>query len=421
MQVRQNETHYRWYILALSAVTNCLAVAMPIMSLSVLFKEISTDLNLDMVQIGLVWGLGSLPSVVTYLVGGAIGDRLGPKRILTAGCVLAGLAGALRGLAYDFNSLAATVLLVGFIWPLMTTNAFKMAGIWFSGSRMGLASGILSMGMALGFIIGSLISATLLSPMTGGWRHVMFLYGLVAMLLAIPWSRTRSKPVVSGREHPTAPAPSIWQLLRQLAGIRQLWLLGFVLLGVSGSIQGTLGYVPLYLRGRGWSPASADAALATFHAMSLIFVVPMALWSDRLGTRKKVLLVAASFILTGIGLLSVVDGWMVWGAVGLAGCVRDGFMAVIMTMIIETEGVSADNVGTATGLVFVLNAVGNLVAPPLGNTLGTVSPGLPFVFWAALTALGLLGLTRVSDRPWGRPVLPAATAEPLPPSPEFRS
>ena len=68
MQNTTNESNYRWYILTLAALTHTLAVAMPVMSLPVLFKEISADLSLNLVQIGTIWGIGSLPGIVTGLV-----------------------------------------------------------------------------------------------------------------------------------------------------------------------------------------------------------------------------------------------------------------------------------------------------------------------------------------------------------------
>lgn len=191
---------------------------------------------------------------------------------------------------------------------------------------------------------------------------------------------------------------SLRQAIAHVARIRNVWLLGFVLLGIGGCIEGTLGYLPLYLRGLGWPEAAADGAASTFHAASMIFVIPIALWSDRLGTRKRVLMAAALMIITGVGLLSVVDGVMVWGAVSIAGLVRDGFMAVFMTTIIETEGVGATYAGTAIGLVMILSGLGRLIAPPLGNSLATIAPAMPFVFWASLAAAGFLGLCPVRER-----------------------
>ncbi len=398
MNSKPAETNYRWYILTLATLTNAFVSAMPTICMTVLFKEISTELNLNLVQIGLIWGISSLPSVLTLLAWGALGDRLGPKRILTLGCVLIGALGALRGLAYDFTSLMIAVLLLGLVTPLITMNSIKACGIWFPTRQLGLANGVLSMGMALGFMLASMLSATFLSPWLGGWRNVMFFYGALALALSCPWFLTRSAPDAVKASISRADAIPIPQALNHVARVKKVWLLGLIMLGIGGCIQGTLGYLPLYLRGLGWSAGNADGAASTFHAASMLFVIPIALWSDRLGSRRKVLLTTALAIIVGVGSLSIVDGSVVWIAVALIGMVRDGFMGVFVTLIIETEGIGATYAGTATGLVMGLGAIGNLVAPPLGNSLAGIAPSMPFVVWAILALVGFLGLAVFQER-----------------------
>ncbi len=385
---------YRWYILILATLTNTLVAAVPSMCMPVLFEEISRDLHLNLVQIGTVWGISALPGIATILVGGAVGDRFGPKRILMLSCLLVGLTGALRGMAWDFWSLAAAVFLFGVFSPFITMNTLKTCGTWFPSRQLGVASGVLSMGMALGFLVGSMASATLLSPWFGGWRYVLYFYGALAVALCIPWFFSRSVPTASGQ---SSPAP-LRQSLAYVARIRNVWLYGLTILGINGCIQGTLGYLPLYLRGLGWPAVSADGALAAFNTTSMICVVPIALLSDRFGTRKKVLVGAGLLIALGVSLLSVAAGAVVWIAVCTAGMVRDGFMAVFMTAIIETEGVGIAYAGTAAGMAMVFSGIGSLLAPPLGNSLAGIAPGSPFVFWAALTGLGFLGLLAAREK-----------------------
>jgi cyanate permease len=170
------------------------------------------------------------------------------------------------------------------------------------------------------------------------------------------------------------------------------------MLGIGGCIQGMLGYLPLYLRGAGWTGAAADSALAAFHGISMISTIPLALLSDRLNSRKGVLVAATVMTASGVGLLSVVESTMVWISVLLAGIVRDGFMAVFMTMVIETKGVNTAHAGTAMGLVLVFYRLGGLLSPPLGNSLADIDSGLPFIFWAALTAAAFSGLYFAKER-----------------------
>lgn len=379
--------HLKWYMLSLAALTHTLVVAMPTMCMPVLFKEISEDLGLSLVQVGAVWGIGSLTGIFTGLVGGSLGDRYGVRRTLTVICLLAGMAGALRGFATDFVTLSATILVFGLLTPAIPMNVHKVCGVWFDRQQLGLANGVVSAGMALGFVAASMISATVLSPALGGWRHVLFLYGVISAGMSLPWALSRSAPGERGASTSDAGAVSIPQALSHVIRIRNVWFLGFALMGVSGCVQGVLGYLSLHLQNIGWPAASADGALAAFHTVSLISAIPITLLSDRLSSRKTIIVTAVSMIIAGAALLSVASGPAVWAAVIIAGAFRDGFMAVFMTTVIESEGVGAAYAGTAIGLVMVFSGLGALISPPLGNSLSQISLSAPFVFWAAIAAV----------------------------------
>jgi MFS family permease len=389
----ERSNNYKWYILALVVLTNLFVVAIPSMGISVLSKNISQDLGLNLIQVGVVWGVGSLPGLLTSLLGGAVGDKFGPKRIMVVGSLIAGLLGAARGLASNFSSLTMITVLLGAFIPFVTMNGIKTAGQWFPAHQLGLANGMLSMGMALGFLIGSLFSATTFAPLLGGWRNVLMVYGLAGALFSIPWFFTRTLPLshaISGEHH------SIRSAVLHVARRKNIWLLGFTLFGVGGCIQGILGYLPLYLRNMGWTAFRADGTLAAFHTISMLFVLPIALWSDRLGSRKRLLLVTGLMIPLGATLLSVASGGLVWVAVLLAGFVRDAFMAIFISMVIEAEGVSRAYAGTAIGFAMAISGIGTLLAPPVGNSLAVVLwPGAPFAFWAVLAALGMVCLSLV--------------------------
>ena len=390
---------YRWYVLVLAALTHTLVVGMPMMALPVLFGEIAADLSLNLLQIGVVWGASALLGVGMSLVGGVIGDRIGAKRMLVVACLLSGITGALRAFAGGYGSLAATVLVAGLFPMAVPMNVHKTCGIWFSGPRLGLANGIVSTGMALGFLLGSLISATVLAPLLGGWRNVLLFYGVVAVVVSVLWLFTKAEPSVIKREPVIdRPArPSLRAGLLHVSRLRNVWLLGLAMFGIGGAIQGSLGYLPLYLRGQGWEPGAADSALASFHFASLLFTIPLALLSDRLGARRPLLLVAALMLAIGFGLLSIAQGVFIWLSIMFAGIVRDGYMATMMTLIIELRGVGPAFAGTATGLIMGLSRIGSVVAPPMGNRLADIGPSVPFLFWSALALVGWASLTAVRE------------------------
>ena len=392
--MKEQNTKYKWYILALVVLTDMFVIAIPQMGMSVLAKEIAESLNLDLIQVGIIWGAGSLLGIVSGLLGGMIGDIVGPKRVLVASTLLGGLLGMARGWAGDFVSMTVITILLGAIVPVVLINSIKIAGQWFPPQQLGLANGVQATGMAFGFMLGSLLSATVLSPLLGGWRAVLIAYGLIGAIFSVAWFFARTN---DGAPRAAVAPPSLRLALRHVTGLKNILLLGFGLFGISGAIQGTLGFLPLYLRSVGWQPAYADGALSMFHVVSMTFVVPMALWSDRLGVRKPFLLVASVMIALGFGLLSFVDGAFVWMAVILSGAVRDTFMAIYLTMVIETDQVGPVYAGTATGFALAISGIANVIAPPIGNGLTPLWPGAPFAFWAALSLFGILCLALVKD------------------------
>ncbi|MBW2296473.1 MAG: MFS transporter [Deltaproteobacteria bacterium] len=380
---------YKWLVLALSAFTFTFVVAIPQMSLPVMFAEISTDLNLSLVQVGWIWGIGSVLGILVGIIGGSIGDRFGPRRTLAVACVLMGVAGAARGFSNSFNSLAFTTLITGLAQWSIPMNVHKACGIWFPKEKLGMANGIVSVGMALGFLSGSLLAATVFSPLFGGWRNVLFVYGAVALLFGIFWWFSQEK--AESEEQAGSQGVGFRLAIGHVMRSRNVWIFCIATAGVSACVNGMLGFLPLYLRNLGWTPVAADSTLASFHAASMLFVIPAALFSDRIGSRRVVLMFSALLIGIGTGLLGFASGVLISAAVLMAGIARDGFMAITMTAIIEVEGIGARLAGTAIGLNLSVMGIANVFAPPIGNWMEKFGPGYPFFFWAALLFIGCSG------------------------------
>ena len=53
--------------------------------------------------------------------------------------------------------------------------------------------------------------------------------------------------------------------------------------------------------------------------------------------------------------------------------------------------------GMALGTVIAIGSLGSLVAPPLGNSLAATNAGLPFIFWAGMSAVPLFGLPFIKE------------------------
>jgi MFS family permease len=379
---------YRWRVLALATFTFTFVVAIPHMSLPVLFDEIAAELDLNLVQVGWIWGSSSVMGIFVGLIGGPLGDRFGPRRMLAVACLLMGLAGGARAFSTDFVTLAGTVFLTGFAQGAIPMNVHKACGVWFPRRQLGLANGVVSMGMALGFMLGAWLAAGFLSPLLNGWRNVLLAYAIVAIAFSLMWILTKEK----SQAGPGASRPPIRAVvaLRKVLALPQVWLLGLATALAAAGINSALGYLPLYLRDLGWAAERADQTLASFHGASLLFAIPIAMYSDRSGRRLGVLMICVVIFAAGFGAIGLVSGFLISAAVMLAGISRDGYMAVSMTTITEADGVGPELAGTAMGLSISLIAITNALAPPIGNSLVALGAAAPFYFWSALALLALL-------------------------------
>jgi MFS family permease len=400
--LEQYQTTYRWYILALSTATGTFVAAIPFSCMPVLFKEISEDLGLSLVQIGTVWGMASLAGIFVSLIAGFLSDRFGVKLILGLFCIMVGLTGALRGLSNGFGFLAVTVFLNGLFRLIIPITVTKTIGLWFKGKNLGMAMGVSAMGMGFGLMLGPMISATILSPLLGGWRNVMYLYGAISIIAGIFWFLFGREPQQVYSTAGISGTVPFRQAFSRLIRIKAIWLIGITTLFRVGCLMGLTGYLPLYLQEKGWSVASADGALAAFYGISTVFVVPLCFLSDRIGSRKAILYPALIVGMIGVGLIPVVEGGTIWVLMLLAGIFMDGFMSLSTTMLLEIEGVGAEYSGMALGIVFTIVHIGSAASPPLGNSFADINLGLPFIFWASLSIVSLVTLSFIKETGWRR-------------------
>ena len=394
----QQTSSFRWVILAMTAVSGFILMGFQTTGLSALFSEIAADVNLDLIQIGLVWGVGTVMGIFTGLIGGSLIDYFGTRRSLVTLCILIGITGALRGFAVDFWSLFFFSFLFGMVQPILPLNLVKLNRQWFSSEQLGLASGVMSAGFATGLMLGSRMSATVLSPMLGGWRGVLILLGILAVGMGLLWFVIH--PPVEKAKGKRPDLKTIFANVRYVTRYREIW--GIVLggLGVLGLMRGVVGYVPTYLREIGWNASDADTAITIFFLASLIGVVPLSHLSDRIGNRRIVMVTGSLMMSIGTALMFFVGDafWGVMLAMVIAGFFFDSFMALKGASVTEIEGLEVNMMGSALGFMIMMQNVGATVVPPLGNTLSTIGLNVPFLLWACSGIFAVIALLTFRKR-----------------------
>ncbi len=389
-------TQYKWYILSLGTLSHIFAVGAASFGMPVLFSEISRDLDLTLVQLGAIWGVVSLAGLLASFAGGILGDRFGCKRTLAAACLLAGIFGGTRGLSSGFITMFISMFCFGFPIFVITLHTHKATSIWFPGTQLGLVNGILAASMGAGIAVGCSINATLLSPLLGGWRNVIFLWAAVSIILSLLWSFSRRDPELSNSgtgSHMGSFKEGVSQVLK----IKSVWMLALSGLLLMACQVGMFGYLPLFLRNSGWDARSADIAFSLLGVLGAVGAISISFISDRIGSRKKMLLLIHVVTTIAVGFLAVANFHMIWILIIIIGLVREAYPAISTTFLMELKEIDRKNLGTAMGLRGSVTMIGSFLGPPLGNSLANISAGLPFIFWAVLALTSIIFLLMINE------------------------
>lgn len=359
------------------------------MCLPVLFKEISTELGLSTVSLGTIWGMDPLAGIFVGLPAGLLVDRFGIKRTLTIICILGGIFAALRGLSTNFLTMAVSMFLFGGMVAMTPSIMPKAAAIWFERRQLGFANTLINISSSIGAMTATMTSATILSPLLGGWRNVLFLFGAPAVALGLLWLFTGREPSKSETRALTTTQVPFREALSKVTRNKEVWVLALISMLLLGANMGFQGYLPLYLRNIGWTTASADGVFTAFAGANTAGAIPMILLANRLKTDKGMLFFSMVVMVIFLALVPLVNGAAVWAVIIVGTFLRSGAFAIISVLIFDIKGVGNTYGGTALGLVTSGSMLGGFLAPPLGNSLAGIGQGVPFFFWSGLTALSL--------------------------------
>src|SRR4030095_3539590 len=171
---------------------------------------------------------------------GVLADTLGPRRILSAGSLIAGAGSLTFALAPSWEVAAAGRALVGVGVSVAFIAILKISAVWFPANRFATLNGVTMFAGNAGAVIAGAPLAWVVTQMS--WRTVFI--GLAVLSLALcgaTWLRVRDRPQDLGfpAVHAHAPTPTIavhWkQALRQVLANPATWPGFFVNVGIGGS------------------------------------------------------------------------------------------------------------------------------------------------------------------------------------------
>jgi MFS family permease len=155
-------------------------------SISTAAPLIRADLGLSNTQMGLIFSAFSVPYALFQLIGGWIGDRLGPRLTLSLCCAVVGLTTIAVGAAGGFASLFGLRLALGFGEGAAFPTATRAMSSWTPTARWGFAQGITHSFSRIGIAVTPPLMAGLL--LFTRWRGSFVILGLATLVWLFLWA-----------------------------------------------------------------------------------------------------------------------------------------------------------------------------------------------------------------------------------------
>ncbi|HEV2674827.1 MAG TPA: MFS transporter [Aliidongia sp.] len=177
---------------------------------------IKAELGLTNGQLGLAFSAFAYPYAFFQLVGGWLGDRFGPRRVLLVSGVVVTLATLATGFVGGLGSLIAARFALGLGEGATFPTATRAMAAWIPEARWGFAQGITHSAARVGNALTPPIVALLVGYVS--WRGSFLVFAAFNLLWIVPWlwvsrGETRRR---AGKDAPARRATPWWALARRM-------------------------------------------------------------------------------------------------------------------------------------------------------------------------------------------------------------
>ena len=401
---------YGWVIVAVGALAG--AATMGIVQIfSVFLPSLQHDLGASRATLSLAFSVNMLVFGVSSILGGALADRLGTRRLAAAGGILFGLgmilAAPSRGVWQLILALGAVA---GLGMGALQGPLQYLTARWFD-RRKGLALGILLAGAGIGTLVASPLAEALIR--WHGWRATFVIIGLIAaaaILITCPllvenpaaYGLRPDGAPSAGAEEGATPAHSPWTNATAMR-TPAFWTLLGTWYCCCASHSGPLVHAAAHAMDVGVSAPWAAGMLSAFGASAFASRIGLGVLADRIGGRATLIgaLAGQTFLTAALGGLRT--PWVLAAWAVLFGLAYGGVFAQYPVILREYFG--ATRVGAVYGTAMFVNAVGMASGPYLAGLVHDFTGTYQVPFWLS----GGLGAAAT--------FLAISLARPAPPAP----
>jgi cyanate permease len=302
--------NYRWVILAVfmfaAAINQLLWITFaPITSVAVDFYQVSDF------QIGLLSMCFMIVYIVISIPASWVIDTYGIRMGVGIGVALTGLFGMMRGLASQNYTLVLIAQIgIAFGQPFILNAVTKLAARWFPLHERATASGLGTLSMYLGIVVGMILTPFMV--IHSGMKGTLMLYGIISLLSVLLFfflikERPKTPPCSAEQEERSLVMEGLKSMLHNRNFI---WLLIIFFIGF-GVFNSVTTWIENIVKPRGFTVTQAGIAGGLMIAGGILGAFILPIFSDRYKKRTPFIKLALAGTILGLfGITFASNYWL---------------------------------------------------------------------------------------------------------------
>lgn len=292
----ESRLHYGWVVMLMGLLTTVGAHGFGRFAYSMINPSMIDGLGLSYAQVGNLATGNFIGYLLLAIIGGFLAARFGPRIVITFSLTLMGLTMILTGIARTYNFALVMRTLTGLGNGGAFVPAMALGSIWFSAKKRGIATGIVTAGIGIGFALSGLLVPPILSAYGAeGWRYCWYYLGIAVLALAgVSYGFIRNRPEDMGLRPLGSKTPErsdggaaskalAWGKVYRLTSV---WHLGAVYFMFGFSYIIYINFFATYLvKEIGWTSAEAGKLFTLLGVLSIFCGLLWGGISDAIGRR----------------------------------------------------------------------------------------------------------------------------------------
>lgn len=349
---------------------------------------LSTSLHISYFQVSLLFTAPILLIALAAIPAGIMADRIGLKKTIGIGAIIACVGAVLKGASTTYSGLLLFSLIFGFGMGCTFANLPKLARSCSSSQQtiffMGLLTGF---GVMAGNAMAMAITVPLIYPLVNSYNGVFSIWSLPLLIVTVLWwVIVREPPYSAESEFEEMGSTGLRDVLKN----KILWLLAVLLLLHNMFFYTWTGWLPTYLLQKGASLSISGLLTSVMLWVGIPTVILLPMFFSRTNISKRILIWVPSLILAMLSIwLLYASIFSIWIIMTIAGIIIVLRFNTLLSLPVEI--MPPQHAGLAGGVVVAIGYIGAVIGPGIAGQILDISGNFQTIF-ILLTVLSLLTL-----------------------------